>query len=562
MSRSTLAGEVATRMSPFSLAEVQKEQIRSAVRSAGGPTGSFRTLMVLSTLIATFGLISNSTATVIGAMIVAPLMGPIQALALSMVEGDARGFRRALQAELLGIVLCVGTSAFVAWAVGTDKIDYAATEIRGRVHPTLYDLAVGLAAGLAGAYATVNPQVSGSVAGVAIAVALVPPLSVSGMCLAGGLRESAVGSFVLFLANFLTIELAGVMMFAVAGLGETPRLLRSRAWWGAVSVKLVLLLATCAFLSGQLHSLVVRRQHERVVRNYLRRELVRMPGASIEDVELAYSAGKLSVELLIRAPEEPRHRQLSGWQRQLSYLLKEDVVLSVGTLLSTYYSSNGQMFGAALPTPHPRAAMLAQWQEILEGVLTEFPGVEMTAFRQLDDSTERPRFLVTLQSPYEFTSDKVRLLQDRALESAREKAVRPSACELVARTVVTRDYDLTGPLRVAEPGPVDPQEIRNKALLARAEEALSRGVAQVSGSTLLEMRLITATDEPPSAQFEAVIRSMRPLSASQLLRWEKLLTSRLRSSVTLQVENRLGQVLRTSPTPGPTPIPTPVLQGR
>lgn len=439
-------------MNLFGLPADCREQARRHILQAGTPSLSFGLLMILSTLIATFGLIANSTATVIGAMIVAPLMGPIQALALAMVEADMRALRRAMLTELLGIVLCVVTSGAVVWVLGSAHIDFGAGEIRARIHPTLYDLGVGLFAGMAGAYATVRPELTGSIAGVAIAVALVPPLSVCGLCLAAGLKRAALGSFMLFLANFLSIELANALMFGVAGLGDAHHSPRTRAWWTAILVKGTLLLLTGAFLSTQLQQVLVQRQRERFAAEYLRAELAGVPGSSIERLEIRGEGERLSVQLLLRAPQEPSQLEISRWQAALAKAFGREVVLSVGTLISTYYSSTGQLFGPPAATVDPELARLSAWRDMISESLRQFESVEMTAFRQLNDSEASPEFLITVQSPTEFGADRVRQLQTSALQLARQRGMTVANCRLIVRVILSRDYNQSGLIPRVQPG--------------------------------------------------------------------------------------------------------------
>jgi uncharacterized hydrophobic protein (TIGR00271 family) len=137
------------------------------------PKFSFYALLVASSLIAAFGLIANSTAVVIGAMLVSPLMTPIMGIALGLVRGDAGLLRRALLAEILGVVLAVGMAAL--FGLLPIKIE-ATPEMLARTEPTLLDLLVAVLAGFAGAYAMVDERISPALPGVAIATAIVPPL--------------------------------------------------------------------------------------------------------------------------------------------------------------------------------------------------------------------------------------------------------------------------------------------------------------------------------------------------------------------------------------------------
>ncbi len=183
---------------------------------------SFWVMMVLATGIATFALIQDSTAVVIGAMLVAPLMGPIMGVSAAAVNGW--GLR--LARSLLLVVVASAAAIFLAWlisnwlpSVGDISTN---TQITSRVEPSLLDFCVAVFAGAAGAYATVDPRVSSSLSGVAIAVALVPPLAVVGITMQQGDYESSVGALLLFSTNVVSIVLAAVSVFVLMGFAALP----------------------------------------------------------------------------------------------------------------------------------------------------------------------------------------------------------------------------------------------------------------------------------------------------------------------------------------------------
>jgi uncharacterized hydrophobic protein (TIGR00271 family) len=177
----------------------------------------FFILLFLATVIATYGVVSNSVATIIGAMIVAPLMTPIMAVSLSAVTGDARNIVRSTLLVAAGTGMVVG-SAYVLAAILPGIVQTAGNaSITSRTAPTLVDLIVALAAGAAGAFATSREDISDALPGVAIAVSLVPPLSVVGVCLSARQYSLARGAWRLFLTNFLAIVAAGLIVFAVMG---------------------------------------------------------------------------------------------------------------------------------------------------------------------------------------------------------------------------------------------------------------------------------------------------------------------------------------------------------
>ncbi|HAC64634.1 MAG TPA: TIGR00341 family protein [Cyanothece sp. UBA12306] len=181
---------------------------------------NFSILLTLATAIATFGLLSDSSATIIGAMIIAPLMIPIIGFAYSLVILNHRLIFYSLGRLIFGIILTI----FIAF-ITTEIIGFRipGAEILSRTEPTLLDLGVAIAAGTAGAFAKVRPRVSDAIPGVAIAVALVPPLCVVGIGLAIADFELSTGSFILFLTNLLGIILMAALVFILDSYGSWKR---------------------------------------------------------------------------------------------------------------------------------------------------------------------------------------------------------------------------------------------------------------------------------------------------------------------------------------------------
>jgi uncharacterized hydrophobic protein (TIGR00271 family) len=185
---------------------------------------NFVALLTLATFIATFGVIGDSTATIIGAMIVAPLMTPIMATTAALVLGQSR---RALQSLVLvigGVALVIALATVVTWLLPHGEISLITNSaIASRITPGLLDLFVALASGAAGAYILMRPELADALGGVAIAISLVPPLCVVGVCLASGYWLAALGAFLLFVTNFLSILVAGSLLFGIAGVGALTR---------------------------------------------------------------------------------------------------------------------------------------------------------------------------------------------------------------------------------------------------------------------------------------------------------------------------------------------------
>ncbi len=172
-------------------------------------------MLMLSVAIATFGVLQDSTAVVIGAMLIAPLMTPIIGTAAGAVNGWPNRMTTSLGMIAAGVSASIGL-AFIIGAWAPQLIPLASnSQVTSRVSPNIIDMGIALAAGAAGAFASVNKRVSASIAGVAIAVALVPPLGVVGLTLHAGMIGEAFGAFLLFLTNLVSIILAAMVVFAL-----------------------------------------------------------------------------------------------------------------------------------------------------------------------------------------------------------------------------------------------------------------------------------------------------------------------------------------------------------
>ena len=183
---------------------------------------TFFTLLLLATVIANYGVLSNSTATVIGAMIVAPLMGPMMATTSAVVMGSLPRALRAFALTVAGIVAVIVFSFLLSLIVPSFTISFTSNgEITSRINPGLYALLTALGAGAAGAFIISRAEIADALGGVAIAISLVPPLCVVGISLRAGQWSAALGSLLLFMTNFLAILFAGGVVLVIIGLGKS-----------------------------------------------------------------------------------------------------------------------------------------------------------------------------------------------------------------------------------------------------------------------------------------------------------------------------------------------------
>lgn len=190
-----------------------------------GPTlarklSNFFALLLLASAIATVGVLSDSTATVIGAMIVAPLMGPIMAAAAAVVMGNSTRLWRSLVLVVAGVASAIVFSWLMTFLIPDVAISFSENgEIASRISPGLLALLGALASGAAGAFILSREEIADSMGGVAIAISLVPPLCVVGIALNQANFDAAWGAMLLFLTNFVSILFAGGLTFLILGLG-------------------------------------------------------------------------------------------------------------------------------------------------------------------------------------------------------------------------------------------------------------------------------------------------------------------------------------------------------
>lgn len=192
-------------------------ELAARVQSSSAWNFDFVALISLSTVIAALGLLQDSSAVIIGAMLIAPLMTPILGVGLALSQGNAVLARLAFQSIAFG----VGTSFLLAVVVGL--LDSGAhqmvitEQMWARGWPGIIDLWVAFASGLAAAYAHSRPGLVAALPGVAIAAALVPPIATSGLACAAGEFRLAYGSFLLFFANTVAIVLAASLSLWAVG---------------------------------------------------------------------------------------------------------------------------------------------------------------------------------------------------------------------------------------------------------------------------------------------------------------------------------------------------------
>ena len=277
----------------------------------------FIVLTVGSALIATLGLLANSAGVVIGAMVVAPWIMPLQAMAFQVLGGHLRPFLKALITLTLGVLVGVGVSVVVGWVVALPGFG---EEVISRTNPNLLDLAVALAAGAIAMFAKLRKEAISALAGLAIAVALVPPVCVVGLSLAAGEWSQASGASLLFLTNLLGILSGAMVALALLERPFRGRLFSSRL--GLTSFSLTALLVVPlggSFLNllGRARQEAEARSIEELVDQSLRNETLTLGRDSeLESIQIRWEQNPplIVAKVNVSDPSLPSFKQVAAVQ--------------------------------------------------------------------------------------------------------------------------------------------------------------------------------------------------------------------------------------------------------
>lgn len=193
---------------------IDHKQVRLNIQADALPSKTFFIMNALAATIAGYGLLADSAAVVIGAMLVAMMLGPISGIALAFIDNRWILFRTAFTTLVLGVAMIYS----IGFMLGLININLPITqEILSRTQPTIMDLMIALAGGAAGAFAAVSPRLSVAVVGVAVATALVPPLVASGILLAHMEWKNAGNAFILALTNIVAIQVSSSLVLWLTG---------------------------------------------------------------------------------------------------------------------------------------------------------------------------------------------------------------------------------------------------------------------------------------------------------------------------------------------------------
>lgn len=338
----------------------EQEAVRATIHAGVRGRTDFFVMIGLAAVLAGLGLLLNSPAVIIGAMLVAPLMSAIVGMGLGVVEGDAEIFGAAAWATAQGMLLAIVLGLIIGLLVP----DATAThEVMARARPAVLDLGVALVSGAAGAYALCRKGVSAALAGVAIAAALVPPLVTVGIGLALGRGNIAGGALLLFVTNLIAIAAAGGVVFLLLGFAppahqkERRNVLR-RGLSGAIILLTLVTLILGLLTRQELQALRFDRALHDAVTGQVEALL---PESELQGFQQhTREDNTLVLSVTVRSPRQYPYEAVLAFQREIATRVQRPVELLLNVMPATRLDPlvpptfTPTLTPTRTPTPGPR----------------------------------------------------------------------------------------------------------------------------------------------------------------------------------------------------------------
>ena len=313
----------------------EKIIVTQDIRESASSSFDFFLLVVLSCSIATLGLITNSPAVIIGAMLVAPLMSPIIGIGLSSITGDSVLARNSFIALFRGAVLAVLLSALMTMV--NTKLPFVVlqelpNEVLVRTHPSPIDLGIALAGGLAAAYALTRAKLSAALPGVAIATALMPPLCTVGIGAALVRWDVAGGALLLFITNAITIAFAAALVFFLRGFSPDTHIVNHRLPRTLIISALItlILLVPLTYYSVQFFQ---QANENRRINEAVNTEVARL-NVELVELNVSHLANGLDMIITIRTNSALHYEQVAALQKAIVSGLHIPISLKVNQIFA------------------------------------------------------------------------------------------------------------------------------------------------------------------------------------------------------------------------------------
>ncbi len=306
---------------PFHIDKKRQEKVYDEIKENAKGDFDFFVLTIFSGIIITLGLVVNSSAVVIGGMLLAPLVWPILSLSMAIIKGKSR----LMQNSIFTLFRSTAIIFVIALFLGFMSPDYALQggEFLSRTSPTIFELFIALAAGFIGAFVITYPKIGAAIAGVVIAAALVPPLAVMGISVSHGNLGMAGGAFILFMSNLIAVTFSSSILFLVARFkgpssekGQEQR--KSNIRW-----TLVFLFVMTIPLFLITSKIIKENNQQDIIRDVV---LVVIPDSNITDVKVSENNNISTVNVIIQYSGDLTEKQINELKDILSTKMNKIVV--------------------------------------------------------------------------------------------------------------------------------------------------------------------------------------------------------------------------------------------
>jgi uncharacterized hydrophobic protein (TIGR00271 family) len=338
-------------------------EVRVKLRESSHPGFDFFLLVILSCTIATMGLLTDSVAIIIGAMLVAPLMSPILGMGMASITGDGHLLRDSISGVIQGAIVAVVVSFLWTWLnrnLPFILLQDVPGEVLARTNPTPIDLTVAVAGGIAAAYALAQPHLSAALPGVAIATALMPPLCTIGVGLALDRMDVAGGAGLLFVTNAVAIAFAATLVFFALGFGPKPitvtnRLPRSLIFAAFLTITLLVPLTYISVNFARNASEASR------IEDVVQEEVVRVLNSELVELSVNREGDVVSMNMTLRTARPLYYQDSIALQEAIAGRLQEPIELVLNSVIVSQLDPRVPPTHTPTPTigPSPTATRTA-----------------------------------------------------------------------------------------------------------------------------------------------------------------------------------------------------------
>ncbi len=316
------------------LSQTRKAIVLNDLVDSSSPGIDYFILIILSCTIATFGLLTDSAAVIIGAMLVAPLMSPILSLSMASISGLSRLFRRSLLAVIQGAgtaILLSAVIAFFSYRLPFGLQAQLPGEVLARTSPSSIDLGIALAGGAAAAYALAHPRLTAALPGVAIATALMAPLCTVGIGIAFTEPSIILGALLLFITNMVAISFAGIVTFALMGFGARD-LEKNNMLSQSLTISAVLVIAIGLLLAALTWNTISEAYVYNQANNVIIDSVTQYTQANLVELNVTAESDSKHINVTLRTTRELTNEEVINIRTELSDKLNSPVSLELVTI--------------------------------------------------------------------------------------------------------------------------------------------------------------------------------------------------------------------------------------